>query len=66
MCNDSTHRVNIIEQESEFKCLGYHISYDRMDPGIKLLSYNKIDGIIKREILINVTRNKGICTIKAA
>jgi len=40
--------VNIIEQVTDFKYLGYHISEDKSDLEDKLQTYNQINGAIRR------------------
>ena len=42
---------NIIEQVTDFKCLGYRISDYKSDLGDKLQIYNKINGAIRRHFL---------------
>ena len=39
---------NIIEQVTDFKYLGYHISENKSDLEYKLQTYNKINGAIRR------------------
>jgi hypothetical protein len=39
---------NIIEQVTDFKYLGYHISEGKSDLDDKLQTYNKINGAIRR------------------
>ena len=39
---------NIIEQVTDFKYLGYHISENGSDSEYKLQTYNKINGAVRR------------------
>jgi len=54
MCGNYIQRVkivinnNIIEQVTDFKCLGYRISEYKSDLEEKLQTYNKINGAIRR------------------
>jgi len=53
MCGNYIQRVkivinNIIEQVTDFKYLGYHISEYKSDLEDKLQTYNKINGAIQR------------------
>jgi ferritin-like protein len=41
---------NIIEQVTDFKCLGYRISEHKGDLEDKLQTYNKINGGIRRHL----------------
>jgi predicted SPOUT superfamily RNA methylase MTH1 len=48
--------VNIIEQVTDFKYLGYHISEGKSDLEDKLQTYNKINGVIRRHFGKQMTK----------
>ena len=54
MCGNYIQRVkivinnNIIEEVTDFKCLGYRIAEYKSDLEDKLQTYNKINGAIRR------------------
>jgi hypothetical protein len=49
---------NIIEQVTDFKYLGYHISEYKCDLEDKLQTYNKINGAIRRHFGKQMKKDK--------